>query len=558
MRDCLLTMYYGVKRMREKGFTMQQILARRTGMNVSEFISSPFEGSSGQVTFDEFGDRVNVINGTLVNTFLSEPNGTLVKLNETRFHGGSLIPPLDGIVLTRSVVDYTSAIGTAMIILHMAGAAVCIGSVVLLVVKRRSATVKHMSLPLLLVACMGVGVEYFSVFGWLGRFEENMACGVQQWVGWVGFSVFMQGVLPKLWRIYRIFDNKKIMQNRRHLRDDHLLPLSLPITLINAILLAFWSLYDPLLPVQISNPTEFHHECRSRSPIFQNLMNYLLMTYNGLLILAAITLAYLTRNATSAYRETIYVLYASQTMLLCAIIVVGLTFGVFGAGGAWLATLYMRVILGWIATTVAFVMTVGRSVLAVFIASFTGADRDSTAETRKDQARRLGPSGPPAHSPNPALRRNLNGSIPVGLTDVFASSIAERSALMDGDGGIDLAKSRGCPFLPSSAASWFSVTVPVKDGMRVLGTWEIRNVIWTDVAKYLVLADPRTSAGECVHMGSPDVQMTKSKCYADCVELRFGTRVRILQLPDAEAIKSFLTWFNEVHGALKRASVKSP
>ncbi|KAJ3204526.1 hypothetical protein HDU67_009454, partial [Dinochytrium kinnereticum] len=56
-RDCVLAFTYGVKRMLASGFTLEQVTSRTTNMSVIDFISTTFEGVSGTVKFDQFGDR---------------------------------------------------------------------------------------------------------------------------------------------------------------------------------------------------------------------------------------------------------------------------------------------------------------------------------------------------------------------------------------------------------------------------------------------------------------------------------------------------------------------
>ncbi|KAJ3200866.1 hypothetical protein HDU67_001759, partial [Dinochytrium kinnereticum] len=333
LRDCLLTMSYGLKRMLSRGFTFPQITSRTTNMSVIDFISTPFEGASGNVTFDEFGDRKigylykTVIKGALVGTFLTDASGRFTKLSETVFYGGSSVPPLDGVVAVREILEPESGFGVFIIAANMLGAGVCVCSAVLLIIKRNSPPVRQMSLPFLLIMLCGLIIEYFSVFGWIGKFEKNQACNAQQWIGWIGFSVLMQGVLPKCWRIFRIFDNKKVVNTMKYLQDHNLIMLSTPISAINFIIIGVWVGIDPLMPMYVSKTSaNFHFECRSKNENVQDAFNYALMAYNGLLIAAAILLAYLTRNASSSYRESAFILYACQNILICSVVVIALVY----------------------------------------------------------------------------------------------------------------------------------------------------------------------------------------------------------------------------------------
>ncbi|KAJ3088409.1 hypothetical protein HDU96_004136, partial [Phlyctochytrium bullatum] len=182
-------------------------------------------------------------------------------------------------------------------------------------------------------------------------------------------------------------------------------------------------------------------------------------------------------------------------------------------------------------------MTVGRTALAVIISAVTGADRDSATQQRKANAQRLAADSNRKMSVNEKSDSILSAG---GTLD--RQKIPERSALLDSQA------SAGVTFLPSTASTSFSVTLAVKDGLRALSTWETKYLIWTSSTKYLTLSDPKTNVGECFLLGMPGVQMTKSRGFTDCVDLRFGNRVRILQLPDENAVEALTGWFAQVQG----------
>ncbi|KAJ3195641.1 Transcription factor unc-86 [Dinochytrium kinnereticum] len=351
----------------------------------------------------------------------------------------------------------------------------------------------------------GLIIEYFSVFGWIGKFEDNRACDAQQWIGWIGFSVLMQGVLPKCWRIFRIFDNKKVVNTMKYLQDHNLVMLSIPISAINFIIIGVWVGTDPLKAVYVSKTSaDFHYECRSKNINLQDAFNYALMTYNGLLIAAAILLAYLTRNASSSYRETAFILYACQNILICSVVVIAL---VYSSGGSFLATLYLRLVLTWTATTVAYAMTVGRTALAVVF------DISATA---------------PARGRSSSVSSNGAGS-KTGKED---GKRGEQSGLLD------------AVTMANGAPTSFAITVPVKDGGRTLSKWETKKVFYVQSHKCIMLMDKQTGVGEVFQtgQGSP-TRVYKSTIFPESIEIRSGGKHRILQLPDTNAVERFAKCF---------------
>ncbi|KAJ3108333.1 hypothetical protein HDU97_001458 [Phlyctochytrium planicorne] len=524
--DCLLSYAYGFKNLYEKkGFTLQQIQNRSTGVMGGPFSNAiSFDGYSGNVSFDENGDRKigyiykTVIGGKEVDTFLSDFDGNFNPINPIVFRGGSTTPPLDGIVPIRQLLEYTSGFGIFIIIANMLGVAVVVISAALLILNRSTAPVRQMSLPFLLLSCAGLILEYFAVFGWVGKFEDGKACSVQQWLGWIGFSVVMQGILPKCWRIFRIFDNKRVVNTMTYLKDHYLLLLSIPITAVNIILIGIWVGKDPLTATLVStdNGANFHYECKSISTTTQDGFNIALMIYNAILIGLAILLAYLTRNTSSSYRETAFILYACQNILICSVVVIAL---VYSSGGSFMATLYLRLVMMWISTTAVFAMTVGRTTLMVIF------------ELRS------------------------------GGAPMFKSDSQKESKDDKGTGSKVHGKSMGADTQTGGAPGNFTMKLAVKDGSRTLSTWSNKKVAYIHLSKILTIHDPNSLSGESFQVGAPGSKISKSAVYPDCVDLRFGNRFLIVQLDGAEEVEKFLKNFegaSTTATAAKGSFLKAP
>ncbi|KAJ3094412.1 hypothetical protein HDU96_001689, partial [Phlyctochytrium bullatum] len=528
-RDCLLGYALGLKNLLSSGVSLQQIMNRNVTIRATDFAGQSFNGSSGLLVFDQNGDRLpnyvvsNVRNGGLIDALSIIPNSNLSKpieqLTPVVFPSGSSVAPADGIVFTREAIDFGSGIGIAVLGVYFLGILATLVACVVLIVNRGTAPVKQLSMPFLLVKGAGVALFYLSVVGWLGKVEETGLCLVQQWVGWVGFSLVMQGILPKCWRVFRIFENKR-MNSVKYLRDPFLLTVSCIITLINVAILGSWTIIDKLAPYQMQEVTTgtLHYECRSSSYAVQNTFNIILMAYNGCLLLTSIGLAWACRNVHSAYRETNYILYAAQNVLVCSIVVVGLVYGI--PSGAYMAILYLRLALMWVAATFVMLATVGR------VAFMSIMSKDSVfRKSNKSGGSWGGGAGREGTNSNElklsGIRRQSGAGRSVEIEDETDSYEENEKVTVNGYGQVEM-------------------MLAVKDGNRVLSKWEKKRVVYNPTSRVLGILDPETLVGEMIVV-SNSVNIADSVTFEDCVEVNYGNnRVRVLQFTKVSAIERFL------------------
>ncbi|KAJ3112585.1 hypothetical protein HDU96_004400 [Phlyctochytrium bullatum] len=499
-RDCLLAMHYGFARLAERGVEAAEVVGRRTGVGVGEFLEGGFEGATGWVRFDENGDRINgyvfknVVNGVLVETLLVTPNQTFVPFRDVVFYGGSTVPPPDGLVPDRQLLELFGAFGLTTIVAVGVMVTVSLASVAGLVVLRNEPAVRRAGMGLYATMGVGLALQYFGVFGHLGRYEVNLACGVQEWVGWIGHSVFMQGAISKAWLVFRTFDSDKdkIVQVLPYLKDHNLLLLSTPLTLLNFLIISLSATLDPLRPVLASrHPTEFHYECRSRSYAFEMGIYGLLLAYNGTLVLSCLVLCALGWFSSSVFRESVFILYACVNVCLCNAIRLGIE---VSGSGSFVTTVTLRVLLTYFGTTIGYALTVGRIVLL----ALRYRNGDMKAEAAKSS-------------------RNILNE---------CSSLLDPSKLGE-DGG----------------PSYLSIMVPVKDGTRRLARWVNRKVMYSVSHGTLLFIHPRVGNGDVLQTDHPSFKVAKSETFPESVEVRCSDRFFVLQMPSAADVDSFLALF---------------
>ncbi|KAI8842570.1 periplasmic binding protein-like I [Chytridium lagenaria] len=487
-RDCLLSMALAIKMVVASGISLDRVLNRTTGLGVTEFVAQSFNGSSDRLYIIL---KLRIVFSSLVQSMVIDAKGSNTSFAKVIFKGGSDKAPADGVVFVRDVIEFTSPLGMTFIALGLIGVIAIAVCLIILVVRRFTAPVKAMSLPFMAIAGFGIMVEFVSVMGWLGRIEEmgGAACYIQQWSGWIGFSLLMQGILPKCYRIYCIFENTR-MYSATHLRDKYLLLMSLPITIINVIVLITWQVLDPIRPFRVNENSigKFHYECQSKDSSLQRNFNIALMTYNGILLMLAMVLAYATRNAASAYRETAYILYAVQNILICGVVVVAI---VFSGGTGFTAGIALRNAMALFACYFVLAVLIGR----IAMAAVFGDRKGDGIVLRKGK--------------------------PVKLR--FDEDVDQ------GDAGSDT-------FLTSSGITEF--LIPVRDGGKTFAMWEKRRILYNTSSKLLAILNPNSGVGESLILDSSS-SLIPSKLQ-DCLEVRVGKIFRILQFGNARSLERFV------------------
>ncbi|KAJ3104204.1 hypothetical protein HDU97_009459 [Phlyctochytrium planicorne] len=487
-RDCMLTVALGLKSLIQRGYSLESIQSKN--FNLSTFTSIKFEGSSGPMQFDEFGDSLpryivsNVVKGKLLDSIeISGGNFNFTSIKEVVFNGGSTFPPPDSKILVRELIERTSSIGKAVVSLYCAGMICCLLACCVIIINRNTPPIRQTSLLFLLIEALGLLTVLFSHQGWLGKYEELNLCVIQQWVPWVGFSLVMQAVIPRCFRIFVIFENFRL-ENALNLRNDRLFLFSLPITLINLGILAAWEIADPLRPRKVGDESSgrYHMECQSRSFAVQEAFSITLIVYNGLLLGLATFMAYATRNALSSYRETAFILYGAQNILLSSVVVIGLVYGI--SKDAFFKHGHLRFYN---------MFKVGRISLATLLS--------------RESAIRL-----------------LSTDVSIGKKSEYMEGIGLKFSEADMD---------------SDSCGHIEFVIPVKDGSRAFSTWKKKVVVYNPRSRHFGLLDNQTMVGEAAVLNST-VAITKSTTFADCVDLRYGSRYRILQFWNEKSADKFL------------------
>jgi hypothetical protein len=189
-------------------------------------------------------------------------------------------------------------------------------SIGLIFFKRNERRVKALSPALLIYILVGLTLASFSILGFMGPLTPG-TCLFQQWGLWIANTMVFGGMFFKVLRIWRIFDSK-ITDNKMFVKTSSLLAMSACLVVVDVIVLAIWSVLDPLTPVRVQGSGFFFYECQSADPTNALKFTAILLVYNALILLGVLYLASKSRNVASEFRESAWITQMSANITLCA------------------------------------------------------------------------------------------------------------------------------------------------------------------------------------------------------------------------------------------------
>ncbi|KAI9192918.1 periplasmic binding protein-like I [Polychytrium aggregatum] len=381
--DCVLGMAYAIKQLLANGNTTVAAIASRSFPMAVTSVLTPFVGSTGQVTFSA-GERIgnyivgNYIFNASAMSLVSvvSQNLSVTDIQPVIYPSGLTVPSTDHIVLPEVYIAYTDPAPIVLIIIYMIGLLSTLFCWIYVLIKSNTPAIKAMSPPFLQIISLGLVLLWLTVFGFTGKMSA-VSCQLQNWFGWLGFSIITGSQLVKAYRIWVIFDNQKLKKSA--LTNIVLFGYTALVVSVNVILLAVWMAIDPPVPTLITvNGSYVYYDCVSSTSASHAIMDTLI-AYNGVLQLAVLLFAYKTQNVDSVYRESKWMTYTSLFNILCgAIVIIILSTG----NGTPSGNYYIRVIVLLIAILVTLYCHLGRLILAVqSSANHVSRPRDSQTST---------------------------------------------------------------------------------------------------------------------------------------------------------------------------------
>ncbi|KAJ3391147.1 hypothetical protein HDU92_009193 [Lobulomyces angularis] len=101
-----------------------------------------------------------------------------------------------------------------------------------------------------------------------------------------------------------------------------LLGIFFSVLLIEFLILLSWAILNPFALAKIEKEDYFYLECQSINQKLQQKFDIILITYNGVLILTVLLLAYKSRNVVSEFKESYWTSQLSVNVILCALVTI--------------------------------------------------------------------------------------------------------------------------------------------------------------------------------------------------------------------------------------------
>jgi len=281
-------------------------------MNVPSTFSFPDHNTpSGKVVLDASGERqgdydvFNVqLDGSykLVTKFI---NGIPQELGVTFYPGGLTTVPKDRID-PRDVADFVSwsdADGIFAVLLYLIGVCSTLATIVTLVRNKNDRNIKKGSYQITLIMLLVIFVAFTQLLIMPGKYT-GAQCSLDTILIPLCFAAYYGLLFAKVLRIYRIFSTQRSGVGSKW-NDSFVTSLGACLSLPVIIVVIVWNSMDAPVPsVLSSGGLKYYWTCRSATTNTQNVMTFALLSLNGVLLLANLIMAVLTRNIPSDFKET--------------------------------------------------------------------------------------------------------------------------------------------------------------------------------------------------------------------------------------------------------------
>lgn len=187
--------------------------------------------------------------------------------------------------------DYNDPMSIIVILLTAIGLLGVALSAVLTVVRAQHSVFRAASPTFLGLILLGIGLVFIANLLYPGPPSKAKCMGAPTLLA-VGFSIAMGGLCVKNWRVYFIFNNRRVAKNM--LDNKRLLQFTGALIIPNIIILAVWGARDPAVPVLLQpNTPEQYYVCSASS----QSSAIALIAYNGVILVVTAIFAFLVRSS---------------------------------------------------------------------------------------------------------------------------------------------------------------------------------------------------------------------------------------------------------------------
>ncbi|KAI9005882.1 periplasmic binding protein-like I [Gaertneriomyces semiglobifer] len=372
-------------------------------LNVAQFTDITFDGAMGPAAFLPNGDsaaanfRILNVQG---NEVVEVAAGTADVLNihsTVKYFGDATLPPSDHPFIHDEIVGYKKA-GPLIIIsissLFILAVAVSIPT---LLIFRTHPLLKPLSPIFMAYSGSGMLLILLTILVNAKEVPNKTSCNSYMALLAVGFAVVVGGILVKLRRLYKIFDNK--ISQRRALPVRILFMNSLAVVAVELIIVLVWAGAFPIEAIEHTILSEqiHYYECSTVNATASDALLITILAYNAILVLLCCWYAYQTRNIYSAFNEAKAIGIAIYNVFFCAVIIIVVT---YLAKLGVVTSFIVRSIFILVGVAVTYYTLIGRYIVALIMKS-DGDSENSTAN---------GSSESPSHG----AKKNRNRSVALG------------------------------------------------------------------------------------------------------------------------------------------------
>ncbi|KAL7753094.1 hypothetical protein RI367_001546, partial [Sorochytrium milnesiophthora] len=435
--DCLMGMAYGLAKVL-LSMTPAQVKARNWTYSLADFLV-PFPGVTGYVQYDpitleRLGDYtiMNIYNASEQAVYqVSSSAGLVTNLAAPYFADGTSRIPSARPLLAPMYPMWSSPVVIGLTFATLLLVVLVLGANWYLYQHRDLSAVKHMSLPFLSMISAGICMAMLSTLLAVDKPTFQTCSGVI-WIFVVGLQMVLCAVAAKTFRIWVIFSANGQVKANASLNNHTLLAGCAVIIAVQCLMLLGWMVVSPPAPTPQYGDTTMHYVCASSNASLQSGVIYATTAYNSVLLLTVMYLAFMTRTAYSAFRESIFILYTCQVFVLCGVII-----ALFSAmlsdtdASAW--SLYMiRTVVVLCGSAFAFACLVGRVVLVVVLKQRADASKNPFPKATLPRSHPRTVSGSGQTSSAVDVRKALRGKYPVRITNQLLSKWSMHHVILFG------------------------------------------------------------------------------------------------------------------------------
>lgn len=222
-------------------------------------------------------------------------------------------------------ITFSEPLGWSALIFILIALLLVVGISVYFYYNRREKVIKKTSPFFSQLILLGVFFCVSSQIFWDVK-QSTATCVIKVWLLAIGFGLIMGNLLAKTYRIFKIFNNARVTS--LVIRDVDLLKFTVSILLLEILMLSGYcfpsGLPRPTVYQSTSDELLKYIQCAVPSGALQLAGTIALFCVNFLLILGAVTIAFLTRNVDSAFNESLYIAYVVYIYLVVSIVLLPL------------------------------------------------------------------------------------------------------------------------------------------------------------------------------------------------------------------------------------------